>query len=193
MEDDVRQTPPTAQPDRSGALSAALRRVADGDRRAFQEVYTATSAKLFGVCLRLMPDRAEAEEALQDTYLSVWRSAASFDAGRGRPMTWLLTLTRNRAIDRLRSHARIAAPLDALDDEIVDPAPLAAEIVAERDQTRRMIGCLDGLPQQDARFIRAAFFEGSTYARLAERSAMPTGTVKSRIRRALLKLRDCLQ
>lgn len=191
MDDDVLQV--DAQADRSAMLAAALGRVAAGDRQAFQEVYVSTSAKLFGLCLRLMPDRAEAEEALQEAYLSVWRSAGSFDAARGRPMTWLLTLTRNRAIDRLRARGRSDAPLDALGDDLVDPAPLAADRVVDRDQRHRMAGCLDALPQQDARFIRAAFFEGSTYSGLAARAGMPEGTVKSRIRRALLKLRDCLQ
>ncbi|NVN32314.1 sigma-70 family RNA polymerase sigma factor, partial [Endobacter medicaginis] len=84
-------------------LDDALRAVARGDRAAFEELYRLTSAQLFGVCLRILPARAEAEDVLQDAYLSIWRRAASFDAARGSAMAWLITLTRNRAIDRLRA------------------------------------------------------------------------------------------
>ncbi len=100
-------------------------RTGRGDRSAFEAVYKATSAKLFGVCLRIFPDRNEAEEALQDAYLTIWNKAASFEAGRASPISWLVTVTRNRAIDRLRAQGK--AGLTSLDEaaEIADPAPLA--------------------------------------------------------------------
>ena len=92
----------------AASLASALSRVADGDRAAFEGVYRRTSVKLFGVCLRILPVRQEAEEALQEAYLSVWRRAATFDPTRGSAMTWLITLTRNRAVDRLRRRESIA-------------------------------------------------------------------------------------
>src|SRR2546430_17122824 len=99
-------------------LAAALARVAGGDRAALRIVYQDTSAKLFGVCLRILNDRSEAEDVLQDVYVTVWRKAASFDATRASPITWLVAIARNRSIDRLRSGAvnRRMEPIeDALD------------------------------------------------------------------------------
>lgn len=96
-------------------LTAALARVAAGDRAALRIVYQDTSAKLFGVCLRILHDRTEAEDVLQDVYVTVWGKAAAFDPGRASPITWLVTIARNRAIDRLRASAisRRMEPIDA--------------------------------------------------------------------------------
>src|SRR5215510_14602187 len=95
-------------------LAAALVRVASGDRAALRLVYQDTSAKLFGVCLRILNDRSEAEDVLQDVYVTVWRKAASFDPARASPITWLVAIARNRAIDRLRASAvsRRAEPIE---------------------------------------------------------------------------------
>lgn len=173
-------------------LVAALRRVAEGDRAALREVYSVTSAKLFGVCLRILPDRQDAEDVLQEAYLTVWRKAGSFDSSRASPITWLVALARNRAIDRLRSRRPIASePLDIA--ESVPDERLSADVLIEVDQeSARLAACMGELPAPDATLIRAAFFQGSSYPELATRSSLPLGTVKSRIRRALLKLRGCL-
>lgn len=178
---------------RRARLTDALTRTGRGDRSAFEAVYKATSAKLFGVCLRIFPDRHEAEEALQDAYLTIWNRAASFEAGRASPISWLVAVTRNRAIDRLR--ARSKAGMASLDEaaEIADPAPLAeARLVAAGDDAV-LHSCIDGLERRDAHFIRSAFIKGATYADLATREGEPLGTVKSRIRRALIKLRSCME
>jgi RNA polymerase sigma factor (sigma-70 family) len=176
----------------SDTLGEALHRVANGDRAAFEEVYRRTSAKLFGVCLRILPVRQEAEEALQEAYLSVWRRAATFDAARGSPMAWLITLTRNRAVDRLRSGGKIAAAPIELADTVPDTAPIASTLLEGMEDERRLAHCVGTLEAGEAQLIRTAFFEGSTYAELATRAAIPLGTIKSRIRRALAKLRECL-
>jgi len=176
----------------SDILADMLRRVATGDRAAFEEVYRRTSAKLFGVCLRILPVRQEAEEILQEAYLSVWRRAASFDATRGSAMTWLITLTRNRAVDRLRAGGKVATtPID-LADMVADTRPLAPALIEAAEDEARLAYCVGTLENGEATLIRTAFFEGSTYAELASRAAIPLGTIKSRIRRALMKLRDCL-
>ncbi len=174
-------------------LADALVRTGKGDRSAFETVYKATSAKLFGVCLRIFPDRTEAEEALQEAYITIWNKAASFETGRASPISWLVTVTRNRAIDRLRSKGKAGlTPLDEA-SEIADPAPLAdAQMLAASDN-RVLNGCIEDLNQRDAHFIRCAFIGGATYADLATREGEPLGTVKSRIRRALLKLRSCME
>lgn len=173
-------------------LDALLEQVAAGDRLAFARVYRLTSTKLYAVCTRILPVRQDAEEALQETYLSIWRRAITFDPDRGKAMTWLITLARNCAIDRRRA-TRPTEPLPAIfSDTTADPAPLAWETAERRESEARLLGCLDGLARDDARLIRTAFYEGSTYAELANRAATPLGTIKSRIRRALTKLAECL-
>jgi RNA polymerase sigma-70 factor (ECF subfamily) len=175
------------------ARVTALAAVARGDQAALRRVYDQTSAKLFGVCLRILKDRAEAEDVLQDVYVTVWRRAGSFDSSRGvSPITWLATLARNRAIDRLRaSKAHLSRPIDLV-AETADIAPLA-DATLEQDQTQsRLAHCLEQLEPDHAGYVRSAFFGGYTYQTLAEAAAVPLGTMKSWIRRSLLRLRSCL-
>jgi RNA polymerase sigma-70 factor (ECF subfamily) len=184
----------SASESRRTALSDALKRAGRGEKAALESVYAATSAKLFGICLRILRDRQESEDVLQEVYLSVWRRAGSFDPARASPITWLATLARNRAIDRLRSIRRTGGsePVDAALD-IPDPAPGALSVIETREESRRLAGCIGELEERAADAIRAAFFAGSTYTELAERSGVPLGTMKSWIRRGLMKLKDCLQ
>ncbi len=173
-------------------LSVALGRVAEGDRAALHEVYRRTSSKLFGVCLRIFPEKSDAEDALQDAFVNVWQKAGSFDPARASPITWLVTLTRNRAIDRLRaSGKRMTAPIEAAAD-VADDTPDAEACLIAADDRARIAHCMETLAMGDATMIRTAFFEGATYADIADRAAVPLGTVKSRIRRALMKLKVCL-
>ena len=174
-------------------LAALLTRVGAGDRRAFDLLYQRTAAKLLGVASRICWERAQAEEAVQETYLAVWRRAASFDPARGTATAWLVTVARNQAVDQLR-RSRAPAPfgLDAVGD-VADPAALASEVIERRGEEARMLRCLDELAAGDARLIRAGFLEGSTYSELAMRAGAPLATIKSRVRRALIKLRACLE
>jgi RNA polymerase sigma-70 factor, ECF subfamily len=178
---------------RRARLTDALVRTGQGDRSAFQTLYRATSAKLFGVCLRIFPDRNEAEEALQDAYLTIWNRAASFQSGRASPISWLVAVTRNRAIDRLRASgkAKFTPIKDAAD--IADPAPRADAMLFAASEDAELHGCIEGLESRDAHFIRSAFLGGATYAQLAYTEGTPLATVKSRIRRALIKLRACME
>jgi RNA polymerase sigma factor (sigma-70 family) len=129
-------------------LTAALARVAGGDRAALRLVYQDTSAKLFGVCLRILRDRAEAEDVLQDVYLTVWRRAASFDASRASPITWLVAIARNRCIDRLRSAGGARrAPIEEA-HEVSDPSPDAAALLENAEQQRRLRDCLGQLEEK---------------------------------------------
>lgn len=176
------------------ALAEALGRTGQGDRAAFRRVYEATSAKLMGVCLRILSDRQLAEDVMQDIYLTVWNKAASFDPARASPITWLVTIARNRSIDRLRAGgvARNSVPVDAAYD-LADDGPSALEQVQLADEAGRLGVCLDELDEKVSRVIRTAFFEGVTYEVLAQREETPLGTMKSWIRRGLLKLRSCLE
>jgi RNA polymerase sigma factor (sigma-70 family) len=175
-------------------LAAAIRRVAGGDRAALRLVYAATAAKLFGVCLRILKDRSEAEDVLQEVYLTVWRKASAFDETRASPISWLVAIARNRAIDRVRSGgpARMSAPLEAA-DTVPDPAPDAVESLEVAQENRRLYACLDELEERSSQAIKAAFMDGLTYEVLAERQGVPLGTMKSWIRRGLAKLRECLE
>ena len=173
-------------------LAEALRLTARGDRSAFARVYASTSAKLFGVCLRILQAREPTEEALQETYLTVWGKADQFDAARGSPMTWLMTIARNKALDRARATQPPALGIEAA-HEVPDLAPLPSHRTEQADEHRRLYVCLDQLEPRHASAIRRAFHDGSTYERLAQVEAVPLGTMKSWIRRCLLSLRACLE
>ena len=174
-------------------LVAAINRVAGGDRAALRLVYSETSAKLFGVCLRILGDRSEAEDVLQDVYLTVWRKAASFDEAVASPITWLVAIARNRSIDRLRSAGpRAHAPLEAA-AEVPDEGLSALERLEIGEDQARLKDCLQELEERQSAAIRSAFLDGFTYEELAERNRVPLGTMKSWIRRGLLKLRACLE
>lgn len=171
-----------------------LQRVAQGDVAAFESLYRETSPRLFGVCLRVLPDRAEAEDVLQEVYTTIWRKAAQFDAARAGALTWMAMIARNRAIDRLRAGA-LPGRRTGLDDagEIVDTDATPAQQAEAANEGQRLGACLDQLEPRRRGLIRTAFFEGATYEELATRSGSPLGSVKSWIRRGLLQLRACLE
>jgi len=174
-------------------LVAALARIAGGDKSALRLLYRDTSAKLFAVCLRILHDEGEVEDVLQDVYITVWRRAGTFDPTRASPITWLVAIARNRSIDRLRSGA--AARSRSLDEaaEVSDDAPSALAQIESTDEHRRLVDCLNELEPRHAAAVRSAFFGGIAYEELARRMNMPLGTVKSWIRRSLLRLRECLE
>lgn len=175
-------------------LVRALARVGHGHDDALREIYDLTSAKLYGICLRILGDAQEAEDVLQDVYITVWRRADSFEPGRASPITWLATLARNRSIDRLRSSRRSAGtvPVEVASD-VADPGPGALALLEASAERSRLIGCIGELESRSADAIRSAFFGGFTYAQLAERAKVPLATMKSIVRRALIKLKDCLE
>lgn len=162
------------------------------DREAFSTLYNMTSAKLFGVCLRICGDRGAAEDVLSDVYLTIWRRAGAFEPGRASPISWLATIARNRAIDWRRSAGlRQKVGLDQAPD-VADDAPSAEERMMQGEEDRQLHLCLDQLDDKQRGAIRSAFFGGLTYAELAERDRVPLGTMKSWVRRGLQRLKDCL-
>lgn len=173
-------------------LTRLLAAVSRGDRNAFSGLYKRTAAKLFGICLRLMGNEAEAQEVLQEAYVTVWRKADRFDPVKASPVTWLAVLTRNTALDRLR---RRNAPSEDLSEaaEVEDDRPSAFAILAEAQDATRLYHCLGTLDGRAQAMIRSAFLEGANYPQLAEREGVPLGTMKSWIRRSLQRLRLCLE
>jgi RNA polymerase sigma-70 factor (ECF subfamily) len=181
-------------PDDADRLAQALARVALGDRAAFEAVYRALSGRVFAVCLRVLGDRAEAEDVLQDVFATVWHKAAQFDAARASPATWVGMIARNRAIDRRRAQpfAGQLAPIEFADD-IADAGPTPARAAEAFAEHARLDDCLGKLDGRRRALIRTAFFDGATYEELAARIGSPLGSVKSWIRRGLLQLRTCLE
>ena len=176
-------------------IEALIERVALRDRAAFERLYGRTSAKLFGVCLRVLDDRAAAEDALQEVYVKIWHGAGRYRVNGLSPMTWLIAVARHHAIDRRRAQGRTAAaggaPVEAaavLADRA--PGPEAQAIMAS--EAERILRCLDELDPARADAVRGAYLEGATYAAMAERHGVPVNTMRSWMRRSLIKLRECM-
>lgn len=169
-----------------------LARTAQGDRAAFQALYQHTSAKLFGLHLRILKDRAEAEDALQEVFVKIWHGAGRYRANGYSPMTWLITIARNHAIDRLR---RREAGHDGIESaaELSDARPGPEAQAVARGERARLEGCFDELEGDRAEAVRRAYLDGETYAALAERFSVPLNTMRTWLRRSLLKLRECLE
>jgi RNA polymerase sigma factor (sigma-70 family) len=190
--------------ERSRELGSLLARAGLGDRAAFAQLYEHTSPQLFGVVLRIQRDRALAEDLLQDIYVSVWKAAAGFDAARAQPMTWLIGIARNRAIDSLRraqTRPRFeTGPAAGDDDDAPDrleqlpddtDGPLA--LLDKASDARALGACMQHLSPPQRQSVALAFYDGLTHAEVAERLREPLGTVKSWVRRALVVLRSCLE
>lgn len=168
-----------------------LSRVALRDRAAFRDLYGRTSAKLFGVCLRILRDRAEAEEALQEVYVKVWQRADRYVASNYSPISWLVAVARNHCLDVLRGRKPAGEDIDlALD--IADGAPDPEQATLASGERSRIEGCLDTLEADKADAVRGAYLDGYSYEQLAERHSVPLNTMRTWLRRSLLKLRDCL-
>jgi len=174
-------------------LVAALLRAAAGDQGGLHELYRATSAKLFGVCLRICQDREAAEDVLQQVYIKVWDRAGRFDAERGSPITWLCAIARNTALDWLRANRAIDHLPQSAAAAVADTSPLAWEAIASAQESARVVACLDALDERPRRAIHAAFYDGLTYLQLSRAMAVPLGTLKSWVRRGLLQLKGCLE
>lgn len=175
-------------------LQDAMARLANGERAALEEVYRATKVKLFGICLRILGDRKEAEDALQEVYVNLWQRADRYDPSRASPISWLATFARNRAVDRLR-RGKVRQGAVELDEaaSLADSSPLAEDLLIDAERSERIHGCIQELDDNQRSNIRSAFFNGATYAELADKAEVPLGTMKSWIRRGLQKLKACLE
>lgn len=172
-------------------VAALIAKCATADRAAFRALYRDTSAKLMGVLLRMLRERAEAEDALQEVYTRVWLRADRYDPTKGRGMTWLIAIARNLAIDRLR--ARPDNHSDDGLDLVQDSAPRAETRLVAQGEARRMADCFDTLEPERAEAVKGAYLNGLSYLDLAARHAVPLNTMRTWLRRSLLKLKECLE
>ena len=174
-------------------IEALLSRIALGDRASFDALYSRTSAKLFGIALRVLNDRGEAEDVVQEVYVRIWDKAGQYKANGLSPMTWLITIARNTAIDRLRKrNARGAQATETLEDTLRDPNPGPEAAAVAGGEMRRLTACFDELETDRAAAVRRAYLDGDTYAELATYFDVPLNTMRTWLRRSLLKLKECL-
>lgn len=176
----------------AGDLDHLLARIALQDRRAFDALYEQTSGRLFAVAIRIMKSRSEAEDVLQDAYVRVWQRANSFRPGQAKAMSWLISITRNLAIDRLRKRRATLVPMDAA-EHVTDGRPDPEAATAAAQERAQIEDCLNELEDRRAEAVRSAYLEGYSYQDLADRFDTPLNTVRTWLRRSLIRLRDCLE
>jgi RNA polymerase sigma-70 factor (ECF subfamily) len=169
-----------------------LQACAGGDPAALQSLYAATAPQLFGLALGILRSRDLAEDIVQDAFVLVWRHARSFDPGRGTAMAWLARIVRNQCFDLLRRRGR-ESPLDeTFLQSRPDPAPGPVELTALSRDAHRLRGCLEELEESPRQSLMLAYYEGMTFEQVAGRLGAPLGTVKSWIRRSLIRLKGCM-
>ena len=157
----------------------------------FQKLYNATSAKLFGVCLRILKNQTDAEEALQEVYVKVWRSADRYATGQASPISWLAAIARNTSIDLYR--ARRPETVDIAEAEVIaDEAPSPEAQTLLFDDVGRLKGCMEELDDRHALAVKQIYLNGWTYQETADELEIPLNTAKTWIRRSLISLRECL-
>ena len=173
-----------------------IRRIRTGDRAAFLEFYDRYAPLLLSVAARILSDRREAEDVLQDVFTQIWHKSSGYDAALGTLSSWAVTLTRNKAIDRIRSSTRRRRLMEeiAISAEQTGEASVASanELLHGRERAQRIRAALAGLPVEQRQVIELAFFAGLSQSEIAARLEQPLGTVKARIRRGMLKLREQL-
>jgi len=178
-------------------LAALLPRVALGDRAAFEQVYRATCAHLLGVAFRILNNRERAEEVLQEAFVNVWHGAGGFNASVAGPMTWLINIVRNKAIDALRSGRSERAYTVALDEEAqavaADEAQQPQALLDESLTRLRIAGCMGELGATQRQALALAYYRGMVHSEIAAALGAPLGTAKAWVRRGLDKLKACLE
>jgi len=169
-----------------------LEAVAKGDQAAFEELYAATRAKLYGVLLRILGRPELAEEVMQETYFKVWKMADRFDPTLASPITWMVAMARNRAIDimRKRGELSIEDEPDALGVASDQAAPLARREMTE--ELKRLLSCLGKLDPEKQRIVLLAYYSGWSRERLSTKLDIPVNTIKTWLRRSLLEIRECM-
>ena len=174
-------------------LARWIASVALGDHEAYRRLYDATSPKLFAIALRILREESRAEDVLQDSFVNVWNGAAGYNASLSAPMTWMVTIVRNRALDYIRRTDRRAVELDEdLEAVLESGQPTPADLASRGQDAAALQICLKRLDAGQRQAIAFAYFQGLTHSELAATLRIPIGTVKTWIRRGLEKMRRCL-
>jgi RNA polymerase sigma-70 factor (ECF subfamily) len=177
----------------SAEVDRWLLAVASGDRHAFKMVYDRLSMKLLGVAMRILGDKQDAEDVVQDVFVTIWQRAGEFSPGRASAEAWLIAITRNRAIDRVRARGRRrTAPVELIEQH-ADPGASADRPAEQADAARLVTQALNGLDPRHAAIIRAAWIEGLSYDELSAREGVPVGTLKTWVFRGLRRMRVGLE
>ncbi|NED98909.1 ECF RNA polymerase sigma factor SigK [Phytoactinopolyspora halotolerans] len=181
------------QADTTATLGDLLERSARGDTAAFARIYDQVAGPVLGIATRVLRDRSQAEEVAQDVLVEVWRSASRYSTARGSAMAWIMTIAHRRAVDRVRREQaatdrefRMAAQAES---PPYDQVAEQVEMSFEREQARR---CLESLTELQRESVTLAYYDGYTYREVAELLKAPLGTVKTRLRDGLIRLRDCM-
>jgi RNA polymerase sigma-70 factor (ECF subfamily) len=173
-----------------------INRIAEGDDSSFDMLYERLSGPLYGMAYRMMNDTKEAEDVLQEALTYIWRKAATYDPNRSSPFAWAVMITRNKAIDRLRVRQRLEKLREKVTSEEAfyeDKDVTSANEPTLRERGALVRSALEQIPQEQRQALELSFFGGLTHEQIAERLDTPLGTIKARIRRGLLRLRDCLK
>ncbi len=173
-------------------LVVLLVAIANGDVAAFEQLYGATRAKLYGVLLRILGKPELAEEVMQETYLKVWKMADKFDSTLASPITWMVAIARNRAIDIVRKKGEVSIEDEpgAMEVAADTPAPLARREMTE--ELKRLLSCLGKLDPEKQRIVLLAYYSGWSRDQLAKKLDIPVNTIKTWLRRSLLEIRGCM-
>jgi RNA polymerase sigma-70 factor, ECF subfamily len=173
-------------------LVGLLAAVAHGDEAAFEQLYVATRAKLYGVLLRILGRPELAEEVMQETYVKVWKMAGKFDASVASPITWMVAIARNRGIDivRKRTELSIEEEPEAMDVAADSPVPLARREMTE--ELKRLLSCLGKLDPEKQRIVLLAYYSGWSREQLSRKLDIPVNTIKTWLRRSLIEVRECM-
>src|SRR6516162_5891677 len=174
-----------------GDLAGLLAKVARGDDAAFAGVYAQCATIVYGIVRRVVRDPAQSEEVTQEVLLEVWRTASRFDPGEGSARGWLMTLAHRRAVDRVRS-AQASAEREARATVAATDYDVVADEVETRLDAQRVRRCLDSLTELQRESVTLAYYGGYTYREVAALLGVAVGTVKTRMRDGLIRLRDCL-
>jgi RNA polymerase sigma-70 factor, ECF subfamily len=187
-------SPAAASPESRQADRASLERIARGDHAAFAELYDRHARLVYSLALRILQERADAEDMVQEVFAQVWAQAARYDPSRGAVAAWILMLTRSRAIDRLRTRRSRPEAAAAADDaeSVVDLTAAQDMELLSAEQVTRLQRALAELPEAQRNALELAYYQGLTHAEVAARLGEPLGTVKTRIRQAVIKLRESL-
>ncbi len=172
-------------------IAALISQVALGDRSAFAALYGAISPKLFAVCLRILRNRGDAEDALQEVFVRVWQRAGGFAVAGTSPSGWLVTIARNHSIDLVRRRKPVAEEFED-DGRYVDEAPDPERAAVLKSEGGRIDTCMQELESERAEAVKRAYVDGLSYQELADRYGVPLNTMRTWLRRSLLKLRECL-